>query len=205
MNRLSLLLITLLLSMYTIVLYGQVNGQASHLTIETTPPDSIIVCGDSAFFSVEIRNTHSQQLTNLVFNPKMIPGLIYISGSVTGMTEQNIATLNEPLFELNQINPNQTIVLTFYVKAECAIIDQIINLGNSSSSAGLATNQTRVDYLNSGNSEFSLELNGSNSYNILYADIFISTITNQVMQTIPGVTYTRSISIQMVDWEKLNR
>ena len=196
MNRLSILLIILFLSMYSIVSQGQVGGQASHLTIETIPPDSIIVCGDSAFFSVEITNTHSQQLSDLVFNPKMIPGMIYIAGSVTGMTEQNITTLNEPLFELNQIAPNQTIVLTFYAKAECSIIDQIINLGNGASSNGLATNQTRVDYVNNGTAQFSLELNGSDSYNILYADIFISTITNQVEQTIPGAMYTRSISIQ---------
>jgi hypothetical protein len=192
MNRWIPLLVTLFLSIYSVVL----NAQTSLLNIETSPPDSIIVCGDSAFFSVEITNTHNQQLTNLVFNPKMIPGIIYISGSVTGMVEQNIATPHEPLFTLSGINPNETIVLTFYAKAECSIINQIINLGGSSSSGGLATNQTRVDYLNNGASEFSLEFNGSNSYNILYADIFISTITNQVKETIPGTTYARNISIQ---------
>lgn len=192
MNRWSLFLMVLTLSLYTVFSTAQTNL----LEIETSPPDSVIVCGDSAFFSVEITNTHSQQLTNLVFNPKMIPGMIYISGSVTGMAEQNISTPNEPLFTLGTINANQTIVLTFYAKAECSIINQIINLGGSASSGGLATNQTRIDYLNNGLSEFSLELNGSNSYNILYADIFISTITNQVRQTIPGATYTRNISIQ---------
>ncbi len=195
MNKWLLIFSTLLLSVYSIVSNAQV-GQTGLLDVETTPPDSIVVCGDSAFFSVEITNTHSQQLTGLVFNPKMIPGMIYIAGSVTGMAEQNIATLNEPLFSLNAINPNQTIVLTFYAKAECSIIDQVINLGNGSSSGGLATNETRVDYLNNGASEFSLEFNGSNSYNILYADIFISTITNQVRQTIPGAVYSRNISIQ---------
>jgi len=192
MNRWNLILLTLSLSLYSIIS----NAQTNFLDIETSPPDSIIVCGDSAFFSVEITNTHSQQLTNLVFNPKMIPGMLYIAGSVVGMAEQNISTLHEPLFTLSEIDPNQTITLTFFAKAECSIINQIINLGGSSSSGGLATNQTRVDYLNGGVPEHSIEINGSNSYNILYADIFISTITNQVMQTIPGATYTRSISIQ---------
>ena len=157
MNKWFLIFMTLLLSVYSVVLNAQVSGQTSLLEIETTPPDSIIVCGDSAFFSVEITNTHSQSLTNLEFNPKMIPGMLYISGSVTGMTEQNIASLNEPIFTLSTINPNQTIVLNFYAKAECSIIDQIINLGGGSSSGGLATNQTRVDYLNNGTSEFALE------------------------------------------------
>ncbi|BDS15581.1 PKD domain-containing protein [Aureispira anguillae] len=191
MNNWRFFLISLLLCTYTVL-----NAQTTYLDIETTPPDSIIVCGDSAFFSVEVTNTHSQALTNLIFNPKMIPGILYIPGSVTGMQEHNISTPHEPLFSLGEIDAGETFTLTFYVKAECSIINQIINLGGSSSSGGLATNQTRIDYLENGIAGYSLELNGSNSYNILYADIFISTITNQVMQTIPGATYTRNISIQ---------
>lgn len=185
-----------ILTLFLLPLCSLIYAQTTDLDIETTVPDSIVVCGDSAFFTVEITNTTATQMSNLIFNPKMIQGMIYIPGSVTGMLEHNIAQPNEPLFALSTIDAGETIYVTFYAKAECSIISQVMNLGGNAASAGLANNSTRIDYMNGSVPLHSVEINGSDSYNILYADIFISTIANQSVQTTPGSTYPRHISVQ---------
>ncbi len=173
----------------TITSFAQ--SQSDTLDISTDVPDTMTVCGDSAKFTVTIKNTSAALVTDLLLNPMMPEGMIYVPGSVTGMTEFDISDPNEPLFDAASLAAGDSIVVMFFARADCDIIPLLTDPG----SGNPVNNNTRVDFEIGGTPYFSLETGGSLSYNIIFADLFIPSVTPGNVKANIGDTIYRTIRI----------
>ncbi|MDB5256586.1 MAG: hypothetical protein JWM14_1281 [Chitinophagaceae bacterium] len=190
--------------------YGQ-----SNLSITTSFSGNLTVCETAIGFSVAVKNTStSQTVYNAVLNPHMTSGMKYITGTLGSSTNDvtliNVNSSYNPDFALGTLAPGATKTVTFQANANCSILASLGQNTGNTSSAPIVKNNTQVSYTlipsSSSTSYSELELNGSPSYNVLYADIDIANDpATASQQGFIGDVLTRKLKIRNTGFGKLSK
>lgn len=163
------------------------KAQGNMITVNTTLPYSITICGASQQVQVEVINPSPFNLSNVIMKVTMPDGLAYVSGSITGASEFNITNPSIPEFSLNTLNTQATKNITFSISANCELIN-FISQGN------LVEIETRVNYTTNNNIN-TFDKNNSFLYFIKQPNLSIINITNQTYSGNIGDVFTRCITI----------
>ena len=161
-----------------IFMHVTVFGQNQTLKITTTA-GNVTVCGAPATFTIIIQNDYSQAVTTVKINPNMPTGMIINQdpASLTGATISNPLPENNPTLLLNDPIPSgATATITFQARAGCSIIPFLAQSGGASTGgAGIANNHTTASYIYNGTTTLTaVEINGSESFNVIYPDMDVS-------------------------------
>ncbi len=92
---------------------------SQNILITYQKSDGLFVCGADTFF-VQVKNTGTQLVTGATLTMTLPNGLIYQSGSAAGVTEQNVANLSMPVFNLPNLSVGSTVSAVFLLNADCA-------------------------------------------------------------------------------------
>lgn len=76
------------------------------ITIKSTAPAQMVICGATKNFAVSIYNPSPFLLTSDTLILSMPSGINYQLGSITGATELNTSILNQPTFLIQIIAVN---------------------------------------------------------------------------------------------------
>jgi uncharacterized repeat protein (TIGR01451 family) len=167
------------------LLYSQYAYAQSDMLITTTAGSGMTVCGEPVTFTVTIQNTAGTLLEDIRLNPGLVPGVAYVPGSAVNMTEITPLNVDNPRFFLPNIAAGNVLTVSFQARASCALITYIRN--NYSQDPSAATpirNATTLTYNKAGTIDLSIaEPNGSESYNVAYADLDISVNAEDINQT----------------------
>ena len=166
--------------------YYQCWGQGNMITINSTVPGQMTVCGASKTFTIAIYNPSPFLLTNDTLKLTMPPGIAYQSGSITGATEFNISIPNQPVFLLPDIPTLTSLNITFTAAAICDVMAFL-------SGGGIIENKIRINYLANGTSNY--DEHTTSSYIVRQPNLSISNFTNQSYTGAIGDTYTRCITV----------
>ena len=120
-------------------LYYQGWSQGNMITINSTVPTQMTVCGAPKVFTIAIYNTSPFLLTNDTLKLSMPSGIAYQIGSVSGATDLSTSIPNQPVFLLPGIPTLTTLNISFSAIAGCDVMAYI-------SGGGIMENQIRVDY-----------------------------------------------------------
>lgn len=161
-------------------------GQGNMITINSTVPSQMTICGPSKTFSVTIYNPSPFTLTNDTLKITMPPGIIYQSGSITGATESNISATNAPVFLLQNIPTLTTVNITYIATVGCDVMAY-------TSSGGVIENTARVNY--TANNIANFDSHTTATYIVRQPNLSIVSVSNQSYTGSIGDTYTRCINI----------
>jgi uncharacterized repeat protein (TIGR01451 family) len=167
MKRKNILFTTVLFKLF-IICSVFVYGQDDDIYSLTATGENMVVCGPEITFRVIVKNNTTETIENLVMFPGLPTGVAYVSGSAGNMTEIS-ADPEDASFQVQDIDPLDSVIVSYKAKADCRLID-FIQSGATGTSA-LANNYTRYEYTLAGTSKYFNEPNGSSSYNVSYADI----------------------------------
>ena len=171
---------------FWMLMCGQVFAQGNRLVITSSVPTEMTVCGEQQTFTLQLYNPSPNLLTNVSVAVNMPSGLIYVAGTITGATEQNISDLSNPVFAITDIATLTNRTITFSAGAGCDVMAYM--------AAGLpARNIARVNYTANGFNTFDSDT--SFTYLIKQPNVSITTVTNQSYSGNVGDTYTRCITI----------
>jgi gliding motility-associated-like protein/uncharacterized repeat protein (TIGR01451 family) len=95
-----------------------IAGTAQNLLITHTLPDQLYVCGEDQF-SIKVYNTSATAINAVTLTITFPAGLQYVSGTVSGATEQNIGNLSAPVFLLPELPGASNKDVTCVVRATC--------------------------------------------------------------------------------------
>lgn len=164
-------------------------GQGNTISITSTVPTQITVCGEAKTFTVSIYNPSPFPVTNDTLKINMPMGISYQAGSVsgTGVSEVNISNPNKPVFLLPPVaSLAPTLTISFMAKANCDIISYIAG-------GGVIENTIAVSY--SANGQQSTDNATTLTYAVKQPVLAITNITNQSFSGTLGNTFTRCITI----------
>ncbi len=162
------------------------HGQGNMITISSTVPAQMTICGGQKLFTITIYNPSPFTLLNDTLKLTMPPGIEYLPGTITGATENNISTANEPVFLLQNIPTLTTVNISYYATVRCAVMAY-------TSGGGVIENQVRVNY--TANNVKNFDAHTTSSYIIRQPNLSIVSITNQSYTGNIGDVFTRCISI----------
>ncbi|MCB0706027.1 MAG: gliding motility-associated C-terminal domain-containing protein [Saprospiraceae bacterium] len=162
------------LSFFTLPLFSQ--------TISFTNPSELSVC-DSAQFSLVILNEESFTLTNGQLTLDLGSCMSYSQGSITGATENDISNLSQPVFDLPELAPDQSVSVNIIQRAGCDCVDQINN-------AVPFTNDIAVTYSN-GSADLTTSL-----YEVETPLLVITAVTNTYLSGTKGDFLQRSFTLR---------
>lgn len=170
------------------------------MLVTTTANSSMVVCGGEVTFTVHIQNTAGALLEDIRLNPGLVSGVTYVPGSATNMTETTPLSTDNPRFFLPNIAAGDILTVTFRTKADCRLINYIrSNFGDNPAVTAPVRNATTLTYNKGGTIDLVFaEPNGSESYNVAYADLEISVNGSDINQTgsKPDDTFERRISVR---------
>ena len=166
-------------------LYSQTQ-LGSHITISSSVPSEMTICGQAKVFSFTINNPSPFTLSNVSVNITMPSGVIYQAGSVTNATQTNTVPLNAPTFSVANIPTLSSVVVTYTASVNCDVLTFL-------SSGNPIENTIRVNY--TANSSAFYNVHTTNNYLIKQPNLSITTITNQSYAGAIGGTFTRCITI----------
>ncbi|MFY9307582.1 MAG: hypothetical protein WAQ28_00895, partial [Bacteroidia bacterium] len=158
------------------------------ITINSTVPSQLTVCGVSKNYTISIYNPSPFLLTNDTLKLNMPPGIVYQTGSITGpgVTEFNISTPNQPVFLLPNIPTLTNLNISFTAAATCDVMPFL-------SGGGIIENTVRINYLANGNNTF--DQHTTSTYIVRQPNISISNFTNQSYSGAIGDVFTRCITV----------
>ncbi|MBA2612997.1 MAG: gliding motility-associated C-terminal domain-containing protein [Bacteroidetes bacterium] len=157
-----------------------------YITISSTVPSSITICGQAKVFSFTINNPSAFNLTNITVSLTMPSGINYQIGSVTNATQLTTVPSNAPTFSLANLPSLTSVVITYTASADCNILNYL--------SLGLPTeNKIQVNYTAGSNTTF--DLHTTQLFFVKQPNLSITTITNQSFSGTIGGTFTRCITI----------
>ncbi|MES2515096.1 MAG: hypothetical protein V4580_13175, partial [Bacteroidota bacterium] len=171
-----------------IVLFIALHGHSTggYITISSSVPSDITVCGQAKLFTFTINNPSAFNLTGVTVNLTMPTGLNYQVGSATNATVPGVTPTNTPVFNLANIPANTSVVVTFTATANCDMLGYL--------SLGLPTeNQIQVNY--TANSTPCFDNHTTQVYIVKQPNVSITTVTNQSFNGSIGGTFTRCITI----------
>ena len=111
---------------------------SQNVIITTQDPTLLYVCGQDGF-QITVKNNTAAPLSGLQVTLILPAGIEYVSGSINGATQFNLANPSAPIFALADLPAGATAVLTGQEKATCSVI-AAINTGQ------LFTNTVQVTY-----------------------------------------------------------
>lgn len=156
------------------------------ITINSTVPTQMTVCGPAKSFTISIYNPSPFLLTNDTLLLSLPPGIAYQTGSITGATELYTSVPNQPVFLLPDIPNLTTVNITFIATASCDVMPFL-------SGGGIIENNIRVNYFANGATNY--DVHTSPTYIVRQPNVSISAITNQSYTGNIGDIYTRCITI----------
>jgi gliding motility-associated-like protein/uncharacterized repeat protein (TIGR01451 family) len=160
------------------MLYGQ-----SKVSVTTVLPAELNICGDTAHFSVDVRNITTQGLSNVWVKLDLPDGLVYVKGSVfNSASEKNVNNLNEPEFDLGTIAFTQSKSFTVAIEADCKALSAY-NKGQT------FTADVTTNYQGGAVTETTSPIS------VQAPSIAISSITNQLASANKGESLVRTITI----------
>ncbi len=157
-----------------------------YITISSTVPGSVTVCGQIKIYTFTINNPSAFNLTGVTVNLTMPLGLNYQIGSVTNATATVVSPLNTPTFTLANIPANTSVVVTFSAAANCDILSYL-SLGQPTE------NQIKVNY--TANSTACFDNHTTQVYLVKQPNVSITTVTNQSYTGSIGGTFVRCITV----------
>ncbi len=173
----------LLLSLFVFCAY-QVSAQGNRLSIISTPPKLLSICGinDSAY--IEVYNISSGTVSNITIKLILAPGINYVKNSVngTGLLESNVSNLNQPIFSAPNLLIAKNFKFRVLLSSDCNLLPYL-NANNTP-----AVN-IRIDYL--GN----FDLGSSIPFSVKVPSAQFTTITNLSFTGDIGSKFGRSITI----------
>lgn len=167
------------------------------VTINSTVPAQMTVCGADQTFTVDIYNPSPFIITNDTLKITMPMGIYYTPSSVTGAGDLGYAPFPAPpntiLFLLSSIPTLTSLHITFRASAQCVVLYFIAG-------GGITKNSMRVNYTAFNpytNTPVGNFYNTSNTstYLIRSPYLTISSVTNQTFVGSIGGTFTRCITI----------
>lgn len=162
----------------------KVEGQGNRLSIQSTPPKLLSICGTNDSASVEIYNISSGTVSNITVKLTLAPGILYVPNSLSGlgMTEKNIANLNQPVFNVPNLGIAKNIRFRVMLSADCNLLSYI----NNNNSPVIAI---RADY--TGNFDLGISV----PFSVRVPSVQFGTITNLSFTGDIGSKFGRSITI----------
>ncbi len=166
------------------VIGSELLGQGNKLSIQVTPPKNISICGINDTALVQAYNISVSTITGIKVTLNLPPGTFYIKSSVkgTGLSENNISNLNQPVFNAPNLAVASNFIFRVSITAGCGLYSYIS--GNNS-----PVIISRIDY--AGNYDVGTSL----PFSAKVPSILISTITNQTFTGNVNDVFTRSITI----------
>ncbi len=156
------------------------------ITINTTVPTQMTICGAAKLFTIAIYNPSPFLLTNDTLKLTMPTGINYQLGSITGATELNTTILSQPTFLIPNIPTLTTLNITYTAAATCGVMAFL-------SGGGIVENKIRVNYFANGANNYDLVT--TSSYIVRQPNVSISAITNQSYTGNIGDVFTRCITV----------
>ena len=167
-------------------LMWSLNGQ----DISYTGLNSMQVC-QSDEFNILIRNTTASPLNNPRLQIQLPCFVEYVSGSVQNASEDNISNLNQPSFDLSDLEPGEDLTVQLTLFTPCNTIECIDN-------ADIFNNLITLQY-DGGSTNRSTD-----NYNITNALPLIVDINAPIINASKGAVVSRFITIQNTRPGKLN-
>ncbi|MEM1220063.1 MAG: hypothetical protein AAGH79_14180, partial [Bacteroidota bacterium] len=138
---LTIALVSLFLSVPTVM-----NSQVE-LEISTLEPEFITPCGETAVFSVVIKNDNVVPVDDVEFTYRFTDGIQYVPGTVQGLDiiELDITDLAEPVFSIASLPGGLELTFSVEGQASCEVLDntgQIVNQSTVVAQAETFTNIT---------------------------------------------------------------
>lgn len=158
----------------------------SHITISSSVPSELTICGQAKAFSFTINNPSPFTLTNVSVNLVMPSGVVYQAGSVTNAVATNTVPLNAPVFSISNIPTLSSVVVTFTASANCDVL-AFLSAGNP------IENMITVNY--TANSTAFYNTHTTNNYLIKQPNLSITNVTNQSYAGAIGGTFSRCVTI----------
>jgi len=100
---------------------------AQNIGISSFQSDTLYVCNTDTLI-VTVQNNNALSLNGATLTINLPTGLAYVSGTVLGANEQNIADLSAPIFGLPDVPANQSAVVKIVISADCAA-GELLNSG----------------------------------------------------------------------------
>jgi gliding motility-associated-like protein len=157
----------------------------SHITISSSVPSDLTICGQAKVFSFTINNPSPFTLTNVNVNLVMPSGVVYQPGSATNAIVTNTVP-NAPAFSVSNIPTLSSVVVTFTASVNCDVL-AFLSLGNP------IENTVTVNY--TANSTAFYNTHTTNNYVIKQPNLSITNVTNQSYAGAIGATFSRCITI----------
>ena len=156
----------------------------SKVSITSTLPKQLQLCGDEAEVSIDVRNITTSTVTGNEVKLDLPDGIWYSSGSVSGsgVSEKSITNLNEPSFTLPDLGVTRSSTLKIKIHADC-------DLEGFLTSGGVASIEVDASYTGGKTSHKSLPLT------VHQPSINVSSITNQFYSGGLGDQFIRKITI----------
>ncbi len=158
------------------------------ITINSTVPAQMTICGPAKVFTITIYNPSPFLLSNDTLRLTLPSGISYQASSVTGtgVSEFNISVPNKPVFLLPNIPLLATLTISFTAAAGCDVMAFI-------SGGGTIQNNIHIDYTANGTHNY--DVHTTSSYIIRQPNLSITTITNQSYTGHIGDVFTRCITV----------
>ncbi|HNX89026.1 MAG TPA: hypothetical protein PKH58_08095, partial [Paludibacteraceae bacterium] len=162
-------------------------AQGNMISMTSQLPTEITICGPEQKVTLNIVNPSPFGLHDVVLQLTMPDGINYVPGSVTGAVELDTSNLSTPQFTLANISTQGSRNISFYISANCDVMDFIAQ-GQTVSVV------SRVDYITSNNID-TYDINTSYLYHVKQPNLSIISITNQTYSGNIGDVFTRCITI----------
>lgn len=160
-------------------------GQGNMISISSTVPANMTVCGAAKLFTVSIYNPSPFLITNDTLLITVPTGIQYVSGSLTGGTFLNsfggiIKVVLPNISALTNLN------VTFMASAQCTVVAFIAG-------GGITKNNIRVNY--TANNNHTYNTHNTSLYLVKQPFLTITTVTNQSYTGNIGDVFTRCITV----------
>lgn len=167
-------------------LYFQGWSQGNMITINSTVPAQMTICGATKSFTISIYNPSPFLLTKDTLKLTMPTGINYQLGSITGATELYTSIPNKPVFLLPNIANLSTLNITYIASVSCDVMAFL-------SGGGIVENGIRVNYFANGAENY--DQSTTSSYIVRQPNLSISAVTNQSFTGNIGDIYSRCITV----------
>ncbi len=156
------------------------------ISISSTVPAQLTICGAAKTFTVSIYNPSPFLLTNDTLRVTMPTGITYQTGTVTGATYLFTSAPNTLCFLLASIPTLTSVNISYSAAASCDVQTYI-------SGGGIIKNDIHVDYNANNTSNF--DEHSTSTYIVRQPNLSISGVTNQSYTGNIGDVFSRCITV----------
>ncbi len=176
-----------LFSILLLFIFSTFHLAAQNITFNTSEPDGVTVCGESAVFSVEFTNNTTTTLQNVSITLVLPTGIVYepgsiVEGATSTIQESNVSNLSSIGLSSNDIAANETVAFTFEASAN-------FEAYNSQIAGNTFSNNIVVNYDGGSESET------TSTFNVLYAALSITNVSPMATSVFVGGTFQRTVTI----------